>query len=235
MTFINITFGVIKFRFPNLYSSVQRSLRFSVLRLDRSTWTTWNASRVQRAQWFLLWLHQSTCRVKKIGEMIFAIVFLDLFFGRFCFFLQIGCWLLNCMCKWDTISGMFGCIWIFRNIFTGNLFLAEKVSPASRSCEGPVLQVLRGRFTHIPLRNRWMSWLYHVKQVYILVESDILNWYTLYSEPTSISSLFLVGWNDFVSYLHLDEFMETLVLMRRAHSFTRLMSERYHVPITSSM
>ena len=28
MTFINITFGVIKFRFPNLHSSVQRSLRF---------------------------------------------------------------------------------------------------------------------------------------------------------------------------------------------------------------
>ena len=79
MTFINITFG---YQFttmaqngPNLHSSVLR-------RLDRSTWTTWNASRVQRAQ-CLLWLHQSTCRVKKIGEMIFAIVFLDLFFGRF--------------------------------------------------------------------------------------------------------------------------------------------------------
>ena len=147
---------------------------------------------------------------KQLEKWFLQLYFWICFLEDFVFFLQIGCWLLNCMCKWDTISGMFGCIWIFRNIFTGNLFLAEKVSPASRSCEGPVLQVLRGRFTHIPLRNRWMSWLYHVKQVYILVESDILNWYTLYSEPTSISSLFLVGWNDFVSYLHLDEFMETL-------------------------
>ena len=92
-------------------------------------------------------------------------IFGSVFWKILKFFCKLGCWLLNCMCKWDTISGMFGCIWIFRNIFTGNLFLAKKVSPVSRSCEGHMLQVLRGKDTH-PTTKSMDVMDVHVKQVY---------------------------------------------------------------------
>ena len=82
---------------------------------------------------------------KKLEKWFLQLYFWICFFEDFEVFCKLGCWLLNCMRKWDTISGMFGCIWIFRNIFTGNLFLAKKVSPVSRSCEGHMLQVLRGK------------------------------------------------------------------------------------------
>ena len=124
-------------------------------------------------------------------------------------------WMLasNCMCKWAIVTGVLGCMWIFGNIFPGNLFVAKKVVPLPQlrrslaaSSQGKIQWAAHTQLEkhNIPVPNQWN---FYVKQV--LVES---NWYKLYSEHPSIFFL-LVGWNYFVSYLYLDEFMEIRLLM----------------------
>lgn len=175
MTFINITFGYHQIS-PQVFGSQTftarlRSLRFSVLGSKIGPFHLNDLKCFKSPTCSVVLVVASPKYVpgeQKLEKWFLQLYFWICFLEDFDFFLQIGCWLLNCMCKWDTISGMFGCSWIFRNISTGNLFLAKK-GFFSASSQGKIQWVAHTQTeknTHIPLQNRWMSWLYHVKQVY---------------------------------------------------------------------